>query len=120
MDLCSHTSVELPFLLQIVELGSGEEEDTPLDAMLWIGKRVGDFERDLLTKTDLNMLQRRPLNVQSYIRDILEEYVVLFAPYRGSNFLFINDNVQPHVTDILSNYLDEVCIRTLKWRVVAR
>lgn len=69
----------------------------------------------LEAKTDLYVFRRPTLNAHTYVTDILEEYVVPFAPFIGPNFLFMHDNARPHVAHVVRDYLDEVGVRTLEW-----
>jgi hypothetical protein len=50
---------------------------------------------------------RGTTNSTVYVIDILEQYVVPFAPFIGDNFIFQHDNV--------SEYLDEVDIASMQW-----
>lgn len=69
----------------------------------------------LEARTDLHVFRRPTLNAQSYITDILEEYVVPFGPFIGDQFLFMHDNARPHTANVVREYLDEVGIQTLNW-----
>lgn len=70
---------------------------------------------NLRAKTDLHVFPRGSLTAQRYIADVLQEYVVPFAPFIGENFLFMQDNARPHVANVVMDYLSEVDIRTLEW-----
>ena len=69
----------------------------------------------LVAKTDLHVFQRGNLTALRYISDILEEYVVPFAPFIGDDFMLMHDNARPHVANVVTEYLNEVGIRTLQW-----
>jgi hypothetical protein len=58
-------------------------------------------------RTDLHVFPRGTTNSTVYVIDILEQYVVPFAPFIGDNFIFQHDNV--------SEYLDEVDIASMQW-----
>lgn len=76
--------------------------------MVWAGI-------SLEAKTDLFILQERTLNANNYIRDILADYVVPFAPFIGREFLFMQDNARPHTARCVMRYLQEVGITRLEW-----
>ena len=69
----------------------------------------------LEAKTELFVLQQRSLNANAYIRDILQDHVVPFAPFIGPDFLFMQDNARPHVARCVINFLEEVEIERLEW-----
>ena len=48
------------------------------------------------------------MNADKYIRNILEEHVVPFAPYIGENFIFMDDNAKPHRARFVQEYLEVV------------
>ena len=52
--------------------------------------------------TGLHVFHRPNLNSERYISDILEEYVVLFAPFIGEDFIFQQDNGRPHSARVVS------------------
>jgi hypothetical protein len=67
-------------------------------------------------RTDLRRLIRKEVNADRYIRDILEPHVVPFAPFKGEDFLLItHDNAEPHIANVVRNYINEVNIVTLNW-----
>jgi hypothetical protein len=43
-------------------------------------------------RTDLHIFSKGTI----YVTDILEQYVVPFAPFIGDNFIFKHDNARPH------------------------
>jgi len=55
------------------------------------------------------------LNADVYIRDVLQEHVVPFAPHIGENFLLMHDNVRPHKARCASDFLNVAGIRTVAW-----
>lgn len=69
----------------------------------------------LEAKTELHVFRRPTLDAGTYITDILEDYVVPFAPFVGPNFLLMHDNARPHVAHVVRDYLNEVGIGTLDW-----
>lgn len=75
--------------------------------MVWAGI-------SLEARTELCLLQRHSLDAIGYI-EILQEYVVPFAPFIGEGFLLMQDNARPHTARIVTQYLDEVGIERLPW-----
>lgn len=69
----------------------------------------------LTGRTDLHVFNRGSVTADRYITDILEPYVVPFAPYIGENFLLMHDNARPHTAAIVQDYLQEVDIETMVW-----
>lgn len=69
----------------------------------------------LNARTELLPVHGGALNSERYIREILSEHVVPFAPYIGDNFLLMQDNARPHVAHIVNEYLEEVGVETLNW-----
>jgi hypothetical protein len=53
-------------------------------------------------RTDLYVFPRGTTNSTVYVTDILEQYVVPFAPFIGDNFFFQHYNARPHNVRILS------------------
>jgi hypothetical protein len=47
-------------------------------------------------RSDLHVFPRGTMNSTVYVTDILEQYVVPFAPFIGDNFIFQHDNARPH------------------------
>jgi hypothetical protein len=73
-------------------------------------------------RTDLHVFPRGTMNSTVYVTDILEQYVVPFAPFMEQyavpfedNFIFQHDNARPHSVRIVSEYLDEVGIASMQW-----
>ena len=50
----------------------------------------------LTARIDLVVVDNGAMQADKYIRNILEEHVVPFAPYIGENFIFMDDNARPH------------------------
>lgn len=69
----------------------------------------------LEAKTELHIFNRGRINADVYIRDILQEYVVPYAPYIGDNFILMHDNARPHTAECVTVYLREVGVSTLRW-----
>jgi Transposase len=53
------------------------------------------------TKTHLHAFPRGYLTALRCISDILEEYVVPFAPFISEYFIFMQDNARPHVAHVV-------------------
>lgn len=66
-------------------------------------------------RTELVFIDNGALTGDRYIRDILADHVVPFAPFIGQNFILMHDNARPHTARCVSNYLDEVGIQRLNW-----
>ena len=69
----------------------------------------------LTARTDLVVIDNGAMNADRYIRNILEEHVVPFAPYIGENFIFMDDNARPHRARIVQEYLEEVEVSRMEW-----
>lgn len=69
----------------------------------------------LTARTDLVVVDNGAMNADRYIRNILEEHVVPFAPYIGENFIFMDDNARPHRARIVQEYLEEVEVSRMEW-----
>lgn len=65
----------------------------------------------LTARTDFCIVDGGSLSSDRYITDILEPYVVPFAPYIGNGF--IQNNARPHIVRIMNDYLNKVKIRVL-------
>ena len=50
--------------------------------------------------TELVLLDGGFLTADRYIRDILEQHGVPYAPFIGNDFLLMHDNARPHVAGI--------------------
>lgn len=66
-------------------------------------------------RTELVVLERGTVTADRYIRDILAEHVVPYAPFVGDEFVLMHDNARPHVARIVTDYLQEVNIPVLDW-----
>lgn len=66
-------------------------------------------------KTELHICGRPSVTAAIYIRDILLDYVVPFAPFVGDGFLLQQDNARPHVARETRAFLEEAGITTLEW-----
>lgn len=69
--------------------------------------------------TELAVFRRGSLTADRYIRDVLEEHVIPFAPVIGINFVLMHDNARPHAARITTDYLREVGIQALAWPAVS-
>lgn len=69
----------------------------------------------LAARTELVPIENGSLTAHRYVTDILEPYVMTFAPFIGQDFILMHDNARPHTARIVSNYLDEVGITQMKW-----
>jgi len=65
--------------------------------------------------TELHILDGGTLTAARYITDILEPYVVPYAPFIGPSFLLMHDNARPHTAQCVTTYLRAVGITTLQW-----
>ena len=65
--------------------------------------------------TELRILDGGTLTAVGYITDILEPYVVPYAPYIGDPFVLMHDNARPHKAQCVTDYLRTVQITALKW-----
>ncbi len=66
-------------------------------------------------KTELHTFGKTSVTANSYISDILLDYVVPFAPYIGDRFLLMQDNARPHVAKLTVDFLESTGIRRLEW-----
>jgi transposase len=66
-------------------------------------------------RTDLVFIENGSLTAVRYIEEILDQYVVPFAPFIGELFLFMHDNARPHTAQIVRLYLEDVRIPTMDW-----
>jgi len=57
----------------------------------------------MLTGTNKLVVVNGALNADGYIRDVLQEHVVPFAPYIGENFLLMHSNARPHKVHCVSD-----------------
>lgn len=76
--------------------------------MVWGGICLG-------ARTDLVLIENGSLTAQQYVTEILEPYVMPFAPFIGPHFVFMHDNARPHTARIVSTYLNEVGISQMNW-----
>jgi transposase len=66
-------------------------------------------------RTDLHIVQHGTLNSEGYIMDILQEYVISFAPFIGDNFILMHDNASPHTARIVTRFLQDTGIAVMDW-----
>ncbi|CAH2252341.1 jg2005 [Pararge aegeria aegeria] len=66
-------------------------------------------------RTDLVVIDRGSLTADRYIREVLEENVVPFAPYIGDDFVFMQDNARPHTARVTQAYLNDMNITVMEW-----
>lgn len=66
-------------------------------------------------RTNLVCVEEGTLMAHRYIKGILDDHVVLFAPFIGNNFILMQDNARPHVDSRVNEYLDEVGIMRMDW-----
>jgi hypothetical protein len=64
--------------------------------MVWIGISLD-------VATELVVLDRRNLNAHRYITNILEPVVVPFVPIVGQDFIYMQNNGQPHIARVVSD-----------------
>lgn len=83
--------------------------------MFWGGISL-EAKTELVFLTGANI--RRPtrgLTARRYVEEVLQEHVVPFSGFIGENFLFMHDNARPHTAQIVTQYLQEVNIKTMVW-----
>lgn len=66
-------------------------------------------------RTELYIVPRGSLTADRYINEILQDYVVPYAPFIGENFTLMQDNARPHAAHIVREYLNEVGISQMAW-----
>lgn len=66
-------------------------------------------------RTELYLVPRGSITGERYIAEILEDYVVPYAPFIGDDFLLMHDNARPHVARVVGEYLEEVNIPQMEW-----
>lgn len=76
--------------------------------MVWGGICLG-------ARTELVVVDGGNLNADRYIREILEEHVVPFAPFIGNNFVLMQDNARAHSARTVQTYLNHVGITVMEW-----
>uniref|UniRef100_T1HHE3 DDE_3 domain-containing protein n=1 Tax=Rhodnius prolixus TaxID=13249 RepID=T1HHE3_RHOPR len=76
--------------------------------MVWAGFSMG-------AHTELHVFNRAILNADLYVREILQQYVIPYAPFIGENFIFMQDNARPHTAVCVVQYLQNTSIRVLRW-----
>lgn len=76
--------------------------------MVWGGICLG-------ARTELVVIEGGALNADRYIRDILQDHVVPFAPHIGENFVLMQDNARPHVARCVIAFLNQVGITKMNW-----
>lgn len=76
--------------------------------MVWGGICLG-------ARTELVLIENGSLTAHRYVTEILEPYVMPFAPLIGQNFILMHDNARPHTARIVSSYLHEVGITQMNW-----
>jgi transposase len=80
--------------------------------MVWAGI-------SLQSHTELYLVPGGSLTADRYITEILQDYVVPYAPLVGNNFLYMHDNARPHTAGIVRDYLHEVNIAQMEWPSVS-
>jgi hypothetical protein len=71
---------------------------------------------DLEAHTDIHIMIRGTVNVDRYIRDILEPYdIVPFAPFIKDEFVLMQDNAKSHVANVVRTDLNQVNVATMNW-----
>lgn len=66
-------------------------------------------------RTDLVLMQGRSMNAHFYVKNIVEEHVMPFAPFAGDNSIFIQHNARPHVAKEVLEYFRFANILTMDW-----
>lgn len=67
------------------------------------------------TRTELVPIQGGALNALRYVETILQDHVVPFMPFIGSESLLMHDNARPHKARCVSEYLKTTNIHTIDW-----
>lgn len=67
----------------------------------------------LETRTELHILERGILTAEKNVNDILQEYVVPFAPFIFNTILLLCNYVRLHTAGVIHQYLKEVGIHIL-------
>jgi len=76
--------------------------------MVWGGISLG-------ARTDLHIVEGGVLTADRYATEILEEYVVPYAPYIGDRLQLMQDNARPHTANCVRDYLELVAITVMDW-----
>ncbi|CAK1601121.1 unnamed protein product [Parnassius mnemosyne] len=76
--------------------------------MVWRGICLG-------ARMELVIVTGGTMTADRYIRDILEEYVVPFAPFIGDDFILMQDNARAHSAQSAQAYLSHVGIPVMQW-----
>jgi transposase len=58
---------------------------------------------------------RDTLNADRCITNILQDYVVSFAPHFGDHLILMQDNACPHISRCVTNFLTETGITKMDW-----
>lgn len=80
--------------------------------MVWAGI-------SLTAHTELYIVPGGSLTAVRYVNEILQDFVVPYAPFVGDNFLLMHDNATPHTARVTQQYLDEVNIPVMEWPAVS-
>ena len=66
-------------------------------------------------RTELVTVDGGRLTAGRYIREILEEHIVPFAPFIGECFILMQDNARAHTAGSVQEYLNHVNIPVMQW-----
>lgn len=78
-------------------------------AQSWCGVKY----QEMLTR--IVIFDRRTLNGQRYVEEVLSEHVTVYAGFVGPDFIFMHDNARPHTARVVKDYLQGVQISTMEW-----
>lgn len=81
----------------------------------WGGSKMvwGGIQYD--AKTELHICGKASVTAEIYIRDVLVDHVVPFAPFVGPDFILQQDNARPHIARATMEFLRTVGITTMQW-----
>jgi hypothetical protein len=66
----------------------------------------------LKAHTDLMFVENGAMTAHRYILECVESHVILYAPFIGEHFLFMDDNARPQMARIVVRYLEQVGLKT--------
>ncbi|GFX09369.1 transposable element Tc1 transposase [Trichonephila clavipes] len=78
--------------------------------MVWAGIMLN-------SRTLFHIFERGDIASQQYCREIILDHVHIFRRAVGTDFLFMDDNAQPHRSVEVSNTLQNENILLMQWRI---